>query len=519
MASDQAAAAVRWDLCQDNEKKRVVLAEASGDFIDVLFSFLTLPLGTIVRLLGNSVEMGNIKKLYDSVKRLGSDVFWNDICKQMLLNPRNPLEASCQRLKVKVDDTKPTEYFMCHSCSAEKNLLLSTFDGGRCYCGKLMRKNMDLLVESKEETAAENGVFVKGDAKFLIFDDLTVLRSTPSKSVQKFLEHRRKDLKIPTISKDVDMKEILSILKQALISKSPLSEVLFEKEGSKSCSCPYSCPCSRNTNPIHWKDSIKIKVMVNKSNNKILLAEADGDFVDFLFSFLTTPLGSILNLTNGKFPLGSIGNLYRSVKRLDPSWFKGSSKESLLNLRVAPHFGCKSSPFQEDHTPNYWYGTVAGNDNNEGRTMISKKKDMLQTAKELKLFDPRCSDGAKEPGVGFVKRPCLFVVMDDLEVKQMTTTSSIEYLNNLGDDVKLGDLEEHLVEIRSNEVMNLLRASLTSNEATLTRSLGCLLMKWKCQRCIPFWGTLQWMKKRHRKKKENGQNSCNILCCCSVCDK
>ncbi|KAH1085697.1 hypothetical protein GYH30_017598 [Glycine max] len=98
MASDQAAAAVRWDLCQDNEKKRVVLAEASGDFIDVLFSFLTLPLGTIVRLLGNSVEMGNIKKLYDSVERLGSDVFWNDICKQMLLYPRNPLEASCQRL-------------------------------------------------------------------------------------------------------------------------------------------------------------------------------------------------------------------------------------------------------------------------------------------------------------------------------------------------------------------------------------------------------------------------------------
>ncbi|KAH1240872.1 hypothetical protein GmHk_07G018618 [Glycine max] len=296
MASDQAAAAVRWDLCQDNEKKRVVLAEASGDFIDVLFSFLTLPLGTIVRLLGNSVEMGNIKKLYDSVERLGSDVFWNDICKQMLLYPRNP-----------------------------------------CYCGKLMKKNMDLLVESKEETAAENGVFVKGDAKFLIFDDLTVLLSSPSISVQKFLEHRRKDFdRTPTRPKNVGMNEMLSILKNALISKSPLSEVFSKKEGSKSCRCPCPCPCpcpcSRNTNPIHWKDSIKIKVMVNKSKNKILLAEADGDFVDLLFSFLTTPVGSILNLTNGKFPLGSIGNLYRSVKRLDPSWFKGSSKESLLNL-------------------------------------------------------------------------------------------------------------------------------------------------------------------------------------------
>ena len=75
---------------------------------------------------------------------------------------------------------------------------------------------MDLLVESKEETAAENGVFVKGDAKFLIFDDLTVLRSTPSKSVQKFLEHRRKDFEIPTISKDVDMKEVILLFRLCL---------------------------------------------------------------------------------------------------------------------------------------------------------------------------------------------------------------------------------------------------------------------------------------------------------------
>ena len=75
--------------------------------------------------------------------------------------------------------------------------------------------------------------------------------------------------------------------------------------------------------------------------------------------------------------------------------------------------------------------------------MISKINDMLQyPAKKLKLFEPRCSDGAKEAGVGFMKRPCLFVVMDDLKVIPMTTTSSIEYLQKLEENVELDDLVE-----------------------------------------------------------------------------
>ena len=86
--------------------------------------------------------------------------------------------------------------------------------------------------------------------------------------------------------------------------------------------------------------------------------------------------------------------------------------------------------------------------------MISKKNDMLQyPAKKLKLFEPRCSDGAKEAGVGFMKRPCLFVVSDDLKVRQLTTTSSIQYMQELG-NVKFDDLKEHMVEIRkSHEVI------------------------------------------------------------------
>jgi len=237
----------------------------------------------------------------------------------------------------------------------------------------------------------------------------------------------------------------LSILKQALISKSPLSDVLL-KSGSKKYSC------SQNTSLIHSKGHVEIKVMVSKSKNKILFAEANGDFVDFLVSFLTTPIGSIVKLMKGRLCLGSIGNLYKSVKDLNPSWFIGSSKESLLNIRVSPHFGCKSNPLEEDDSPQYWYGPVVVKDN-EGRIMISKRKDMLRDPTKVKLFDPRSSNGAREPVVGFMKRPCLFIVSDDLEVIPMTTDSSISYLQQLG-NVKLNDLEEHFIKVRkSHEVI------------------------------------------------------------------
>nr|KYP77117.1 hypothetical protein KK1_021388 [Cajanus cajan] len=442
------------------------MAEASGDFVDVLFSFLSLPLGTITRLQSEGkfphsqpFEIGCINNLYRSVKGLNPDVFWNKICKDMLISPRNPLEASCQKLKVKVDDTLPTKYFMCHSCSRNKDLLVvlvSTFDGARCHCGKLMKKETELLVEEPKEE--ENGVFVKGDAMFLIFDDLRVIRSSPGNSVQPLLKHRYKDLsKMDRVVVDLGVNEIFNILKQALTSKSPLSDAFIENKESKP-----SYTFSPYTGPSHLKDNFEIKVIVSKSQNKVLFAEANADFIDFLVSFLTTPLGSILNLMNAKLSLGSIDNLYTSVKKLNPSWFTESSNKSLLNPRVAPQFGCKSNNLNASQdTPKYWYGTGAVKDN-MGRIMISKRKDMVQDPKEVKLFEPRCCDGARELAVGFMKRPCLFVVRDDLQVIPITTTSSILYLQQL-ENIQLNDLEEHLVEIRkSHEVIKIHNSLLTA---------------------------------------------------------
>ncbi|KAI5429757.1 hypothetical protein KIW84_034373 [Lathyrus oleraceus] len=91
--------------------QKVVYAESGNDFVDVLLSFLTLPLGTIARLVAEesnieAVEFGSLSKLYQSVSDLDEKYLWNQTCKQMLLKPRNPMEAYCKKMKLNIDQSE-----------------------------------------------------------------------------------------------------------------------------------------------------------------------------------------------------------------------------------------------------------------------------------------------------------------------------------------------------------------------------------------------------------------------------
>uniref|UniRef100_A0A0D9W8W0 DUF674 family protein n=1 Tax=Leersia perrieri TaxID=77586 RepID=A0A0D9W8W0_9ORYZ len=88
----------------DKEKKKVLFAESDKDFVDVLFSFLTLPLGTIVRILGKQSQIGCLDGLYKSVESLSEDHFQTDACKAMLLRARNAAAIYCNRLKFIIFD-------------------------------------------------------------------------------------------------------------------------------------------------------------------------------------------------------------------------------------------------------------------------------------------------------------------------------------------------------------------------------------------------------------------------------
>jgi hypothetical protein len=161
----------------DKERNRVLYAEAGNDFVDALFSLLTLPLGTIARLVAEEsnmegVRFGSISSLYQSVADLDEKYLCHQNCKEMLLNPRNSMEAYCQKLKLNIDDT-PVQYFFC-KCSESircetKECLSSIFRNKNCFCCKVLDRKL-----YPEYLDLENG-FVKENATFIISDDLYVM--------------------------------------------------------------------------------------------------------------------------------------------------------------------------------------------------------------------------------------------------------------------------------------------------------------------------------------------------------
>lgn len=168
----------------DRAKKKVVFAEASSDFVDILFSFLTMPMGTIVRLLANrsdpsheKVSIGGFNNLYKSVANLDHMYFGTKECQDMLLQTRNSAEVQCQNLKIKIDDMKPIQYFICEGFSNESSPYLSTCNTAKCKkCYLPFRREIHF-------DAIGEGVFVPKTLSFVISDDLHVIPNNPTSTL------------------------------------------------------------------------------------------------------------------------------------------------------------------------------------------------------------------------------------------------------------------------------------------------------------------------------------------------
>jgi hypothetical protein len=172
--STQAEEHVSLKLLLNENGNKVLFAEAGKDFVDILCSFLTMPLGTIARLVGKEssigqVTVGCLNSLYRSVADLDEGCFSTETIKQMLLQPINSAEDYCNALKLNIDDTQPTKYFTCYKFGggAYHDMITSTDeDKYKCQCGR------SFTVEVFLKPLPQG--FVNGVAIFVITDDLTI---------------------------------------------------------------------------------------------------------------------------------------------------------------------------------------------------------------------------------------------------------------------------------------------------------------------------------------------------------
>ncbi|XP_052878830.1 uncharacterized protein LOC108466333 [Gossypium arboreum] len=250
----------------DQESNKVIVAEAGSDIVDIFRSLLKFPLGNIARLIGKHQclqRAGCLNNLYNSVENLSLTSFRTDACKSMLLNPRSIYEDEySKKLKLYMDVSEPTGYFLCRTYLCIKTgRWFSHYKTSRCSCGELMDNPTDLkvgTVANKDES--------EGESMFFITDDLTVMHGLPGDLMNILL-----NLGINNVCQIEE--KVVDISSNESMLVAPNVKVTTEKDSKT-----------------------RVKIMLRKSDRKILYGEASEDFVDLLFSFLTIPLEFALEL-------------------------------------------------------------------------------------------------------------------------------------------------------------------------------------------------------------------------------
>lgn len=91
----------------DKKRSKVLFAEASSAFVDVLLSFMLLPLGKILKVLedhnaGEAAAVGSLTTLYRGIVNLGDVHFRTELEKQKLLSPASHYDTESEKLSVNV---------------------------------------------------------------------------------------------------------------------------------------------------------------------------------------------------------------------------------------------------------------------------------------------------------------------------------------------------------------------------------------------------------------------------------
>jgi hypothetical protein len=176
---------VSLKLLVNTETNKVLFAEADKDFVDILCSFLTLPLGTIARLIQKEsniglITIGCLNSLNQSVENLG------------LLTNYNSSEDYCSNLKINIDDTQPTKYFICsklHELFHLEGCSYLSIGSKQNYCmfGHPLSQSVSLSHPLSRAISLPLSHFcfgfVKSNTSFIISDDLIILPHTMNHTI------------------------------------------------------------------------------------------------------------------------------------------------------------------------------------------------------------------------------------------------------------------------------------------------------------------------------------------------
>ncbi|KAK0591731.1 hypothetical protein LWI29_007103 [Acer saccharum] len=202
---------------------------------------------------------------------------------------------------------------------------------------------------------------------------------------------------------------------------------------------------------------MKLKLLVDKNSEKVVFAEADKDFIDFLIHLLSLPVATAVRLLKEKtIDVGSLSHFYESLQNLPDSYLKpNQNKNSLLNPIVpilsaaAATTGIPLTLTSDDHDFNTRKAYTCASCISHMAVvpnLICPKCQFRSMNRELSYVNP------PQKGGGFLKGFVSYIVMDNLEFMPMSTKMFVSLLNKF--DVKdVSALEETEVELGAEEVL------------------------------------------------------------------
>ncbi|KAG5533332.1 hypothetical protein RHGRI_027507 [Rhododendron griersonianum] len=235
-------AKVSLKLLIDTKGQKVLFAEAGKDFVDFLINLLSLPVGTVAKLLSNQastvVDMPwaesisgsalGLSNLYNSILNLDDSYLHPNKTKESLLNPNTPFSAA--RIPLLLPEGSPgagpKKFYTCPG-----NYVYHPFigDSTRGVCPSCSKKfSQEVLLhgagDSEEKAVAAGEVgFVKGGVIYMVTDALVVKPVSPISCIGLMSKLNVKEMS--ALEVDVGMEELL---KASLQTKTVLTSVFLE---------------------------------------------------------------------------------------------------------------------------------------------------------------------------------------------------------------------------------------------------------------------------------------------------
>ncbi|KAK8510266.1 hypothetical protein V6N11_000557 [Hibiscus sabdariffa] len=192
--------------------------------------------------------------------------------------------------------------------------------------------------------------------------------------------------------------------------------------------------------------TVRLKLLIDRKEKRVVCAEAGKDFVDFLFNILLLPIGTVIRLLTKEAMVGCLGNLYRSVENLSDAYILPTTdKDSLLKPKYCPSMATNvplllpnvqsSKPPQIIYKCSYGHsgynnGACCSYATNDPKTTCPSCSRLMNSPAKIANPPkkvPTSSFAAANDG-GYVKATVTYTIMDDLTVTVMSTISSLAML-------------------------------------------------------------------------------------------